>query len=180
VLFIFGGLSPCNTLRDSLRTQIQHDGGIASSLLPVMPESTLIRLTSVSSDKLNVGQCFKFDLTGETGLPPLSIKAGFPAPAVMAKVGKTILSSIQECRDKRLKNVLKTHVDSVQCSNTAIVAAYTMAGYPYMDIVRTFTDKRLDLAAQLDKDNLTQIDEQQQIEDTMVAMVKAERERLAK
>ncbi len=97
----------------------------------------------------------------------------------MTKAGEAIAGAIQDCREKRLDDTLKTHVASVQCSNAAITAAYATAGYPYMDIVAMFTAKRLDLAAQLDKDNLDEADEQQQLADTMVKMVQAEREHLA-
>lgn len=65
-------------------------------------------------------------------------------------------NAIQSCRKKRLSGELKTHVESVQCSNPLVIQAYAKALYPYMDLVQLRTIKRLDIAERTDKKEITE------------------------
>ncbi len=64
-------------------------------------------------------------------------------------------AAMGECRDKRLKGALKSHVESTQCSNPRVVQVFSIANYRYMDFVQFLTAKRLELAKKLDQGQLT-------------------------
>ncbi|MBV9200202.1 MAG: hypothetical protein JOY83_10810 [Alphaproteobacteria bacterium] len=65
-------------------------------------------------------------------------------------------AAMLECKNKRLTGELATHVASVQCSNPRIIDAYERAGYPYMDLIRLMTAKRLEVAEKQDRGQLTE------------------------
>jgi len=65
-------------------------------------------------------------------------------------------AAIEECRGKRLAGEFPGFVQSIQCSNPRIIAAYEAENYPYMDLVRQLTAARLANAEQLDQGKLTE------------------------
>ena len=78
---------------------------------------------------------------------------------------KAAISAANECRAKRLSGELKTYVESVECSNPRIVEAWGAAKYKYMDLVKTFAAKRLELARRVDRGELSEEQNQRQIAD---------------
>jgi hypothetical protein len=58
-----------------------------------------------------------------------------------------------ECRDKRLRGELKTHVESVQCSNPRVSKIFSAAKYRYMGMMNS---KRLEIASKLDMRQMTE------------------------
>ncbi len=90
---------------------------------------------------------------------------------------KETQTAINECRAKRLSGELKTFVASAQCSNPRIMQAYGAANYRYMDLIATFTAKRLQIAQKIDRSEITEA--QAQFENTKLLndIVEAERQR---
>ena len=67
----------------------------------------------------------------------------------LALAGKRI------CVDKRHAGIFKTYAESAECSNLLIIAAYERVKFPYMDLVREYTDKRLEILKELDDKQIT-------------------------
>lgn len=65
-----------------------------------------------------------------------------------------------QCREKRLRGELPTYAASVQCSNKIMMEAFSEAQYKYMDLIHTFAETRLALASRLDRGELTEQQEQ--------------------
>jgi hypothetical protein len=90
---------------------------------------------------------------------------GVPSPTTLdpvQKAGQVSAQAMAECRDKRMRGELPTHVASVQCSNPRMIAAFKEAHYRYMDLVEFFATKRLEFALKTDRGELTE--EQAQFE----------------
>jgi hypothetical protein len=68
-----------------------------------------------------------------------------------------------DCRSKRLRGELPSHVASAQCANPAMIHAFNAAHYRYMDLIQFFAAKRVELAAKIDRGEMT---EQQVIVET--------------
>jgi hypothetical protein len=87
------------------------------------------------------------------------------------------VQATNECRAKRLRGELPTHAASVQCSNPTMITAFNEARYKYMDLIEFFAAKRLELAAKIDRGELTE--KQAQIESTKAyaSIQEAERRR---
>jgi len=86
-------------------------------------------------------------------------------------------SAIQECRNKRASGQLKTYVESTECSNPKIVAAYQRAGYPYMDLIALWTAKRREIAEQEDMHRMTEVQAQAKGAELMSEISDTERHR---
>ena len=69
-----------------------------------------------------------------------------------------------ECRQKRLKGELKSHVESVQCSNPLMLEAHREAGDPNMDLMQLLCAYRLALAERNDKGEMTEAEAQVVVE----------------
>ncbi len=54
------------------------------------------------------------------------------------------------CIDQRHAGIFKTYAESAKCSNPQIIAAFKRVKFPYMDLVKEFTDKRLEILQELD------------------------------
>lgn len=63
---------------------------------------------------------------------------------------------IEACETKRLHGILKNHSEAVKCSNPRIITAFEIANYPYRDIIKKFTEKRLNLARKIDRNKITE------------------------
>ncbi|MBI3700441.1 MAG: SPOR domain-containing protein [Afipia sp.] len=50
--------------------------------------------------------------------------------------------AIQDCRELRLREIIKTYKDSAICSNPKILAAWQDAGYPNMDLINIWLKAR--------------------------------------
>ncbi|MDP9127571.1 MAG: hypothetical protein M3N08_04840 [Pseudomonadota bacterium] len=64
-------------------------------------------------------------------------------------------AGIAECREQRLLGKLKTYLDSAKCSGPLTLQAFRAVGYPYMDLIEKLNTQRLELAAKLDRGELT-------------------------
>jgi hypothetical protein len=84
-------------------------------------------------------------------------KADFKAAAENFKV------AAEDCKQKRLSGELKTYVESVQCSNPALISSYRNAGYPYMDLIELLAASRLVGAERIDKHEMTEAELQLQM-----------------
>jgi len=62
----------------------------------------------------------------------------------------------QECADKRKSGKLKNHRESVECSNPQIQKVFEHNGFPRMDLVAQYMEKRLELAEKMDRHEITQ------------------------
>jgi hypothetical protein len=108
-----------------------------------------------------------------------------PSPAVRAQpaedpltvASQAAISAANECRAKRLSGELKTYVESVECSNPRIVEAWSAANYKYMDLVKSFAAKRLELARRVDRGELSEEQNQRQIADFYSRLQGEERRR---
>jgi hypothetical protein len=60
-------------------------------------------------------------------------------------------AAVQACRARRESGELKTQTESVECSNPAVLAAFSNAEYPYMDLVRALLAERLAIADEVDR-----------------------------
>jgi len=65
-----------------------------------------------------------------------------------------------ECKNKRITGALGTHVDSVNCSNPKIRAAWAAADYPFMDLVEQILAHRLVVAERIDRGQMTEVEGQ--------------------
>lgn len=61
---------------------------------------------------------------------------------------------MDKCKLDRLQGRLKNREESVQCSNPAIREAFAAEGFPHMDKVDAFLEKKLELARQFDAQKL--------------------------
>jgi hypothetical protein len=100
-----------------------------------------------------------------------------PAEDPLTVASKAAISVANECRAKRLSGELKTHVQSVECSNPRIVEAWSAANYKYMDLVKSFAAKRLELARRVDRGELSEEQNQRQIADFYSRLQAEERRR---
>ena len=75
------------------------------------------------------------------------------------------LSAVKECKIKRLGGELKTYVQSAMCSNPGIVQAFSAVNYKYMDLIRGFAAKRLELAEKLDRGQITEAQSERELSD---------------
>ena len=55
----------------------------------------------------------------------------------IAKIGQ------RECTDLRHDGVLDSLAASAKCSNPKIIEAYKRVGFPYMDLIQQYAEKRL-------------------------------------
>jgi hypothetical protein len=93
------------------------------------------------------------------------------------RAGKITAQAFDECRNKRLSGQLPSHVASAECANPAMLEAFNAAHYRYMDLIRFFAAKRIELATKIDRGEMTE--QQGQVEaDKLYASIQAtERQR---
>jgi hypothetical protein len=100
-----------------------------------------------------------------------------PAEGPLTVASKAAISATNECRAKRISGELKTYVESVECSNPRIVEAWSAANYKYMDLVKSFAAKRLELARRVDRGELSEEQNQRQIAEFYSRLQAEERRR---
>lgn len=97
--------------------------------------------------------------------------------AKLLSAEKKLRAAVAICQEKRRKGELKTHVQSVTCSNAQIVLTFGEQGYPYMDLVHKYIDKRLEIARNEDSKKLTDEQAKQQVKDAANDLIFTERQR---
>jgi hypothetical protein len=164
VYLVYGTLSPCGALRESVRNQ---DG-----LARILPDGVVDAMIQANTGPLSPGRCLALLIGGQQAPAPAMAAAPVAAPPVpapqpisaqtnspaMVAAGNEAVTAINECRAKRLAGELKTYVESVRCSNPRIVQAYTRANYRYMDLIALFTAKRMLVSERLDRKQISEVD----------------------
>jgi hypothetical protein len=108
---------------------------------------------------------------------------GAPLPAQSSQQGttewalKVTAQAADECRNKRLSGALPSHVASVQCANPPMLQAFNAAHYRYMDLIRFFAAKRLEMATKIDRSEMTEQQGQVETEKIYASIQAAERQR---
>lgn len=167
VYWDFGTLSPCGMLRETVR---QRDG-----LAAVLPDSIVDLALAGQYGALSPGRCLAILMNNLSTPNPNAAQASRPQPPaqpVMPRpnpqpapvtaqnpvqwAAQVTVQANNECRDKRLRGELATHAASVQCSNPTMLVAFNEAHYKYMDLIEFFAVKRLELAAKIDRGELTE------------------------
>lgn len=186
VFWNFGTLSPCGVLRETVR---QRDG-----LAAVLPDSIVDLALAGQYGALSPGRCLAILLNNQsTPIPntaqasrpqtiqPAPRPAPQPAPVTaqdpMQWAAQVTVQATNECRAKRLRGELPTHAASVQCSNPTMIAAFNEAHYRYMDLIELFAAKRLELAAKIDRGELTEQQAQLDGNKAYAGIQEAERQR---
>ena len=177
VYWDFGTLSPCGVLRETVR---QRDG-----LAAVLPDSIVDLALAGQYGALSPGRCLAILMNNLNTPIPNTAQASRPqpqpvqpAPRPAPQAGPVVaqdtiqwaaqvtVQANNECRDKRLRGELATHVASVQCSNPTMIAAFQEAHYRYMVLIQFFAAKRIEFAAKIDRGEMTE--QQAQLESNKV------------
>jgi hypothetical protein len=165
VYWNFGTLSPCGVLRETVR---QRDG-----LAAVLPDSIVDLALAGQYGALSPGRCLSILMDNlSTPVPntaqalrpqtvqPVPRPAQQPTPVTVENptqwAAQVTLQASNECRAKRLRGELPNHVASAQCANAPMLAAFNETHYRYMDLIEFFAAKRLELAAKIDRGELTE------------------------
>jgi hypothetical protein len=170
VYWNFGTLSPCGVLRETVR---QRDG-----LAAVLPDSIVDLGPAGQYGALSPNRCLAILMNNLSTPISSTAQASRPQAQTLQPVQQTprpapqpppvaaqdpvqwaaqvTVQATNECRAKRLRGELPTHVVSVQCSNPTIITAFQEAHYRYMDLIQFFAAKRLELAAKIDRGELTE------------------------
>lgn len=163
----YGKLSPCGMLREEVR---KRDG-----LAAVLPDSIVDLALAGQYGELSPSRCLAV-LINKMQAPPVQIaQASRPQtaqrpPARVSSPQSTPITpqdplqwaaqmtvrANNECRDKRLRGELATHVASVECSNPIMIAAFNEAHYRYMDLIQFFASRRVELAAKIDRGQMSE------------------------
>jgi hypothetical protein len=164
----------CRTFREQMKQLVLSDGGLAGVVVNV-PERLLDEVGRERYASMTAGECTAGtpELTAE--LEAYSHTKWAP---LMPKAGEESQVAAAQCRDKRVNGELKTHADSAQCSNPRITAAFAQIGYPYMDLVKELTDKRLAEAEKLDKSLLGGTEDQTEFAKMAFDLTEQERKRI--
>jgi hypothetical protein len=182
LLAAFGTLSPCGMLRETERKQ----DGLAAILANVIVDAAL----AAKYGSLTPGKCVGLLLSGHTGPTPAPVALA-PQQQVQAAVSPPQLSAANdfgaalqranaamgECREKRLRGELQSHVQSIQCSNPRVLQAFSSANYRYMDLVQLLTTRRLEMAKRLDQGQLTENQATAESQKLMAQIAEIERSR---
>jgi hypothetical protein len=155
----FGTVAPCGMLRE---TERKNDG-----LAAILPDTIVDVALTAKYGSLTPAKCVGLLLSDRGGGAPTPVAAAPLRQLEAAKPSQVSPSnnfsvSLQqanaamgECRDKRLRGALKSHVESTQCSNPRVVQVFSSANYRYMDLVQFLTAKRLEMAKKLDQGQMT-------------------------
>jgi hypothetical protein len=181
----FGTLSPCGVLRERMR---QQDG-----LAAILPDSIVDLVLAGQYGELSPSRCFAILMdnhnTAQASLSqpqparPVQPAPPVPQPTLMDPqnpiqwAAQVTLQITNECRAKRQRGELPTYIASVQCSNPTMIAAFKEAHYKYMDLIEYFARKRLELAARIDRGELTEQQAQLEGNRLYASIQAAERQR---
>ena len=95
----------------------------------------------------------------------------------MQAAGNEAATAINECKSKRLAGELKSFVQSAQCSNPRIIAAFNKANYRYMDLVTLMAARRMQISERLDRNQMSEADANVAYQQAFADVVKAEKAR---
>jgi hypothetical protein len=113
-------------------------------------------------------------------MTPLSVKYCRRAYEHLSVQGRVpwvaALSAVKECKAKRLSGELKTYVQSAMCSNPDVVQAFSAVNYKHMDLIQGFVAKRLELAEELDRRQITEAQGERELSD-LANRIRAEEQR---
>lgn len=84
---------------------------------------------------------------------------------------------INECRLRRLRGELPTFAASAECSNRGLIAAFSAARYKYIDLIEYLAAKRLEVAGQIDRKEVTEDQARRESVKIMLHIVTAVQER---
>ena len=90
---------------------------------------------------------------------------------------KITAQAADECKAKRLSGQLPSHAASVQCANPAMLQAFNAAHYKYMDLIQYFAAKRLEVAAKIDRGEMTEQQGQVETRKIFASIQATERQR---
>lgn len=117
---------------------------------------------------------------GEEQMTPLSVKYCRRAYEHLSVQGRVpwiaALSTVKECKAKRLSGELKTYVQSAICSNPGVVQAFSAVNYKHIDLIQGFVAKRLELAEELDRSQITEAQGERELSD-LANRIRAEEQR---
>jgi hypothetical protein len=107
---------------------------------------------------------------------------GFAAPpstldALKRQAAAQAVAAMMECKSKRLSGELPTRFASVQCSNPRIIEAFRKADYRYMDLVYLVTEKRFELAKEIDSGRMTDAQSDYEFKNFLAEINNKERQR---
>jgi hypothetical protein len=136
------------------------------------------------------GKCVGLLLSARSGPAPAPVSA-VPQQQIQASVAQPqptrpndfgaalqrANAAMGECRDKRLRGELKSHLESTQCSNPLVVQAFSSANYRHMDLVQFLTTKRVEMARRLDQGRMTEDQAAAESQKLMAQIAEAERSR---
>jgi hypothetical protein len=178
----YGTPSPCGALRETVRKQ---DG-----LARILPDAVVDAVIEGNIGPLSPGRCLGALLNGQHAPAPAvaaapatvpqpdrqAISAQANSPAMQA-AGNEAGAAINECKSKRLSGELRSFVQSAQCSNPRIIAAFKKANYRYLDLVTLMTAKRMQIAERLDRNQMSEADANVAYQQAFTDIVTAEKAR---
>jgi hypothetical protein len=103
--------------------------------------------------------------------------APLPAQDPMQWALKVTAQAADECRNKRLSGALPSHVASAQCASQAMLRALNAVHYRYMDLIQFFAAKRIELAAKIDRGEMTEQQGQVESQKIYASIQATERQR---
>ncbi|MFZ2065124.1 MAG: hypothetical protein WAV27_04005 [Xanthobacteraceae bacterium] len=102
-------------------------------------------------------------------------------PTTNQDIFRTILREVQpvinECRLRRLRGELPTFAASAECSNHGLISSFNAAHYKYMDLIRFLVAKRLEVAEQIDRKEVTEDQARRESMKIMIRVITAVQER---
>jgi hypothetical protein len=180
VFLSYGTLSPCGVLREQVR---QRDG-----LAAILPDSIVDLTIAGQYGALSPGRCLGILLEQQSAPKPAQTslqQAPRPQPSPQAPTADNpLVTAFKQteiaaglCRAKRLSGELPSHAASVQCANPAMIQAFNAVQYRYMDLIEFFAAKRLELAAKIDRNELTEDQAKLETEKIYASIQETERRR---
>jgi hypothetical protein len=163
----------CLSFREQLKQLATNDSGLSGAIIAgVVPEHALDQVLDERFGALTDKECNAMLPEINAGLEALPHTAW---ASKMRAAGDASVVVIKECKAKRVSGEIKTHAESAQCSNPKITDAFTNAGYPYADLLKKFTDKRLEEAEKVDKAMFGDAEDQKEFAKTALEIVEQER-----
>jgi hypothetical protein len=160
----------------------------------ILPDGVVDAVIEGNTGPLTPGRCLGLLIGGQhasaqtAATAPTVAAAPVPQPdrqaisaqassPVMQAAGNEAAAAINECKSKRLSGELKSFVQSAQCSNPRIIAAFKKANYRYLDLVTLMTAKRMQIAERLDRNQMSEADANVAYQQAFTDIVTAEKAR---
>ena len=172
VYLTFGTLSPCGMLRATIR---ERDG-----LAAMLPDTIVDLGIAAQYGAMSPRRCLGVLATTLSTARTSGQRTSQPAPTVQEALkwaaGETERAG-RECRARRLAGELPSYAASAQCSNPRMIQAFKAAHYPYMDLIEQLAAKRLELAAKIDRGELTELQVRLETQEAYAGIQETERQR---